>query len=70
MCKKKTDGPITSIDSLPLLLTVAQAEATGAASGRKIRQMCADGELKATKIGSDWRIGRDAFLRHFGLIDM
>lgn len=69
MCKKKTDGPITSIDNLPLLLTVAQAEATGAASGRKIRQMCLDGELKATKVGSDWRIGRDTFLQHFGLID-
>lgn len=68
MSKTKLGNPITSIDGLPLLLTVSQAAATGAASGRKIRQMCVDGELRATKVGSDWRIGHDAFLRHFGLI--
>ena len=69
MCKVATKEVITDVSELPLLLTVAQAEATGAASARKIRAMCASGELKATKIGSDWRIGRDSFLKFFGLTD-
>lgn len=51
------------------LITVKQAEAIGAGSGRKIRLMCARGELKAAKVGSDWRLARDPFLRHFGLLD-
>lgn len=54
---------------LPPLLTIRQAEGTGAASARTLRRMCMRGELRATKIGSDWRIARDPFLRRFGLID-
>ena len=54
---------------LPPLITIRQAEETGAASARTLRRMCGRGDLKATKIGSDWRIARDPFLRYFGLID-
>lgn len=53
---------------LPPLLTIRQAEETGAASARTLCRMCVRGDLKATKIGSDWRIARDPFLRNFGLI--
>ena len=55
------------VRSLPPLITVRQAEAMGAACGRQLRKMCASGELAATKVGSDWRIARDPFLRRFGL---
>lgn len=54
---------------LPPLITVKQAEATGAASGRTLRRMCANGELRAAKLGNDWRIARDPFLRRFALTD-
>jgi excisionase family DNA binding protein len=55
--------------TLPPLITIGQAEALGAASGRKLRKMCATGELRATKVGTDWRIARDQFFRRFGLVD-
>lgn len=55
--------------SLPPLLTIEQAQSTGAASGRMLRKMCANGDLRATKVGTNWRIARDPFLRRFGLID-
>ncbi len=57
------------VATLPPLITIRQAEATGAGSGRKLRKMCESGELKATKIGTDWRIARDPFLRRFALLD-
>jgi hypothetical protein len=57
------------VTQLPPLMTIGQAEATGAACGRQLRKMCANGELKATKVGTDWRIARDPFFRHFGLMD-
>lgn len=57
------------ITLLPPMLTVKQAEGTGVASARMLRKMCADGEIRATKVGSDWRIARDPFFRKFGLVD-
>lgn len=72
MCKDGIDYSIPSemlTAVLPPLITVKQAEAIGAGSGRKIRLMCARGELKAAKVGTDWRLARDPFLRHFGLLD-
>ena len=57
------------IASLPPLITIKQAESTGAASGRTLRKMCQRGELRATKVGTDWRIARDPFLRRFALSD-
>lgn len=59
----------TLVMGLPLLITIRQAEATGAASGRQLRRMCERGELKAAKVGTDWRIARDPFLRRFALTD-
>jgi hypothetical protein len=57
------------VGNLPPLITIRQAEETGAASARTLRRMCTKGDLRATKAGADWRIARDPFLRRFGLID-
>lgn len=57
------------ITLLPPMLTVKQAEGTGVASARMLRKMCADGDIRATKVGSDWRIVRDSFFKQFGLVD-
>lgn len=34
---------------------------------RKISDMCVKGEIKAVKVGSDWRINTAAFLEQFGI---
>ena len=57
------------VTRLPPMLTVRQAEGTGVASARMLRKMCAAGDIRATKVGSDWRIARDPFFRQFGLVD-
>lgn len=57
------------IAMLPPMITIRQAEGTGVASGRMLRKMCANGDIKATKVGSDWRIARDPFFLQFGLVE-
>ena len=54
-------------EDFPILMTIRQAESTGVACARKVRMMCASGEIRAVKVGTDWRINRDAFFEHFGL---
>lgn len=54
--------------TLPPMLTIRQAAGTGVASERMLRKMCAEGDIKATKVGSDWRIARDPFFRQFCLV--
>ena len=51
------------------MLTVRQAEGAGVASARRLRKMRVAGDIRATKVGSDWRIARDPFFRQFGLVD-
>lgn len=34
---------------------------------RKIQYMCSKSEIKAVKVGSDWRINTAAFLEQFGI---
>jgi len=34
---------------------------------RKITDMCRKGEIKAVKVGTDWRINTAAFLEQFGI---
>lgn len=57
------------VTMLPPLITIRQAVDMGAASERKLRLMCQKGEVRATKVGTDWRIARDPFLRQFGLVE-
>lgn len=49
------------------LITTKDAAALLACTTRKISDMCAKGEIKAVKVGSDWRINTAAFLEQFGI---
>lgn len=51
-------GPLIKVETAAALLD---------ASGRKVRDMCAKGEIKAVKVGADWRINTAAFLEQFGI---
>ena len=55
------------ISTLKPLITVGEAVALGIGSHSQIRRMCQKGHIKATKVGTDWRINRDALLEQFGL---
>ncbi len=50
----------------PLIKTEVAASLLDASS-RKVRDMCVRGEIKAVKVGSDWRINTAAFLEQFGI---
>ena len=50
----------------PLIKTSDAAELLSCTT-RKISDMCKKGEIKAIKVGSDWRINTAAFLDQFGI---
>lgn len=52
----------------PLIKTSTAAELLSCTS-RKISDMCKKGEIKAVRVGSDWRINTAAFLKQFGIHD-
>lgn len=54
--------------SLKPLITTKEAEALGIGRERTVRQMCERGAIRATKVGSTWRIPRDPLLKQFGLL--
>lgn len=60
-------NPMTDPATLGPLIKVETAAALLDASGRKVRDMCAKGEIKAVKVGSDWRINTAALLNQFGI---
>ena len=49
----------------PFMTSKAAAELLSCSS-RKITDMCRKGEIKAVRVGSDWRINTRAFLEQFG----
>ncbi len=53
-----TYPPLTKVGIVATLLD---------ASPRKVRDMCAKGEIKAVKIGSDWRVNTVALAEQFGI---
>lgn len=55
------------VGALPLLIDVDVCEAMGAGTARQVRRWCAEGKIKAVKIGRKWFVNRDAFLEKFGL---
>ena len=59
--------PTTDRAALGPLIRVGTAATLLDASARKVRDMCAKGEIKAVKVGSDWRINTAAFLNQFGI---
>lgn len=58
---------ITTTTTLSPLIKVHTAAKLLDLSPRKVRDMCAKGEIKAVKIGTDWRINTDALLAQFGI---
>ena len=51
------------------LLTSKDVAALLAVTTRKVTDMCGTGEIKAVKVGSEWRINTVAFLEQFGIND-
>ena len=65
--KSSDSGMITSLDQLPLLLSVPIMAATGAASERQLRKLLEAGTLNGVRIGTDWRVPKSAFCKFFHL---
>lgn len=63
------DGDASASDPrlLPLLLSVRQAAELLNVSEKHIRDLCRDGTIRSVRVGSSWRIGRDALLEQFGI---
>lgn len=59
----QTVRPVT----YPPLIKVGTAAALLDASPRKVRGMCSTKEIKAVKIGSDWRVNAAALAEQFGI---
>lgn len=56
-----------AVYGLPPMLTAAQAARILNVSERTVARMCANGDMKAAKVCSVWRINRDALLDQYGL---
>ena len=69
-CVSNHANVVSGIPSnLNVLIDAKQAANIAGTSAKFIRDRCADGTIRATKIGRVWRINRDAFLQQFGLIE-
>lgn len=69
MDEKICDAGASTSDprTLPLLLTVRQAAELLNVSEKHVTVLCRKGEIKAVRVGSAWRIGRDALLAQYGI---
>lgn len=54
-----TFAPLIKIPTAAKLINASEA---------KVRAMCRSGEIKAVKVGTDWRINTTAFLAQFGIV--
>lgn len=70
MTRVMYDGDASTADprSLPLLLNVKQAAELLNVSDKYVRDLCAAGKIKAVRVGSVWRVGRDALLEQFDIV--
>ncbi len=59
----------TSIEGLPVMLSCEQAAQVAGVSRKHIRNLLAAGELHGIRLGTAWRIPRDAFLQGIGLLE-
>lgn len=68
---KQTTKPaglqVTAPATLAPLITVPTAAKLIYASEGKVRAMCRTGEIKAVKVGKNWRVNAAALLAQFGL---
>jgi excisionase family DNA binding protein len=56
------------LDELPIRLRTDTAAGIANCAPRTMRNLCAAGKVKATKVGRDWRIDRDSLLRFCALV--
>lgn len=68
-------NPITSPNAtipasatMPPLMTPKQSGDLMGVSTRTVARLCESGKLKAVKVGTQWRINRDALLEFAGLL--
>ena len=54
---------------VPILLDVKEAAALARVSLKQIRDLCAEGKIKAVKVGDVWRINATALVEQLGLSD-
>lgn len=62
-----TTAQTINAPTLGPLIKSSEAAELLACTSRKITDMCRKGEIKAVKVGSDWRINTAAFLEQFGI---
>lgn len=67
MLTTNRDNSPVIIEALPDLLNPKQASRILNVNERTVTRMCNAGKLKAVKVGSLWRINRDALLEYAGL---
>jgi excisionase family DNA binding protein len=65
--RRRPQEAITSVEQLPILLSVSVMAATGAASAPQLRKMLQEGTLEGVKVGSDWRVPKSVFCEYFHL---
>ena len=65
--KRRRQKTVTSVDQLPILLSVRVMASTGAASAPQLRKMLQEGTLEGVKVGSDWRVPKSVFCEYFHL---
>jgi excisionase family DNA binding protein len=65
--RRRPQEAITSVEQLPILLSVRVMAATGAASAPQLRKMLQEGTLEGVKVGSDWRVPKSVFCEYFHL---
>ncbi len=63
----KTQMKVVDASTLPPLIKSKTAASLIDCSTRKLRDMCAKGEVKAVRVGSDWRVNTAALLEQFGI---
>lgn len=61
--------PATNYENLPVMLSCTQAAQVANVSKKHVRNLLAKGELKGVRLGTAWRIPRDAFLQSVGLTE-
>ena len=56
-------------DDLPLVLTVDEVAEILKLNANAVEALCRSGELRAARLGADWRIERSALIARFGAAD-
>ena len=67
MHTQQTDVQTKTTTQEALMLKPCEAASIAGVSVRTITRLCVEGKIKATKLGSSWRINRAAFLLQLGI---